>query len=116
LANQKEINIADKSKVQNSFKLTIDEMKNKVEGAFEAFELHEAVSIVNEMVSFGNRYFHENEPWKQGIEQTAITLNNVSYLIQIASELYEPIIPEGSRKAIEAIKKKEKVILYPKIK
>jgi len=116
LANQKDVNIPDESKVQNSFKLNIDEMKHKVKGAFESFELHDAVGIINEMVSFGNRYFHENEPWKQEIRQSEITLNNVTYLIQTASELYEPIIPDGAHKAMEAIKNREKIILYPKIK
>lgn len=116
LANQKEIRISDKSRVRNSFKLKIDEMKNKVECAFETFELHDAVKIVNEMVSFGNRYFHENEPWKQDYEQARITLNNVSYLIQTASELYEPIIPDGAKKALSAIHNKDNIILYPKLK
>ncbi len=36
-------------------------------------------------------------------------------LMQTASELYEPIIPDGARTAIEAIHKGEKIILYPRI-
>lgn len=32
-----------------------------------------------------------------------------------ASELFEPIIPEGAKKAPEAIRTKEKLILFPEI-
>jgi hypothetical protein len=42
-------------------------------------------------------------------------LNNVSFLLQKATELLEPIIPDGAIKAAEAIQKKEKVILFPRL-
>ena len=55
-------------------------------------------------------------PWSQDVQAAGITLNGISYLLQVASELYEPIIPDGAPKAIDALKNKEKVILYPKMK
>jgi hypothetical protein len=48
-------------------------------------------------------------------DEATITLNNVSSLMQTASELYEPIIPDGARRAIESLRKGEKVILFPRI-
>lgn len=115
MANQKCINIMDVSKLQSGFKLKVDELKQETEKAFEDFELHDAVSNINDLVSFGNRYFQENEPWRQEVKDAEITLNNTTYLLITASELYEPIIPNGARKAIESIQKKEKVILFPKL-
>ena len=67
------------------------------------------------MVSKGNRYIHEKEPWRQDEIDASTTLNNVSYLMQTVSDLYAPIIPEGAQKALYAIKHKEKIILYPRI-
>lgn len=115
LGNLKNIDINDASKISGEFKSKVDSMKTKAEGAYEDFELHEAVSIINEMISLGNQHIHENEPWKQDVGKANITMNNVSYLMRIASELYEPIIPDGARKAIEAIQSKEKIILFPRI-
>ncbi|MBT3602701.1 MAG: methionine--tRNA ligase [Candidatus Latescibacteria bacterium] len=116
LGNQKDIDILDASAIESDFKAEVDEMKNKAEKAYEDFELHDAVSIINEIVSKGNQFVHEKEPWKQEAEDAKITLNNVSYLIQVASELYEPIIPDGAQKAIETLHKKEKLILFPRMK
>ena len=90
-------------------------MKQKAEAAYEAFELHDAVGLINDMVALGNRYFQENEPWKQDQPDAEKTLNNTSYLIQTASELYEPVIPDGAKKAMECLKKQEKTILFPRI-
>jgi methionyl-tRNA synthetase len=115
LANQKSINISDASRVENDFRSTVDALKLKAEAAYEAFELHDAVSLVNDMVAFGNRYFQENEPWRQDRQDAETTLNNTSHLIQTASELYEPVIPDSAIKAMEALKKQEKIILFPKI-
>ena len=115
LGIKKEINIQDFSSVQHEFRLQIDEIKKNVEKAYEDFELHDAVSLINEMVSKGNRYIHEKEPWRQDEIDASTTLNNVSYLMQTVSDLYAPIIPEGAQKALYAIKHKEKIILYPRI-
>jgi hypothetical protein len=35
--------------------------------------------------------------------------------MQTATELYEPILPDGAVKAAEAIRRGEKVILFPRI-
>ncbi|MBU4316343.1 MAG: class I tRNA ligase family protein [Proteobacteria bacterium] len=112
LANQKSILISDSSKIERAFQTSVDEMKQKAEAAYEAFELHDAVGLVNDMVAFGNRYFQKNEPWKQDRPDADKTLNNTSYLIRTASELYEPVIPDGAKKAMECLKKKDKTILF----
>ncbi len=115
LGNKKEINILDQSIIQDNFRNEIDDIKMKIEKEYEAFELHNVVSLINEMVSKGNQYIHEQEPWKKEYEEASVILNNVSYLLKAASEFYEPIIPNGAKKALNAIEKKEKSILYPRI-
>ncbi|MBN2089017.1 methionine--tRNA ligase [candidate division KSB1 bacterium] len=115
LGNLKGINILDASSVAEDFRTKVNEMKVGIEKAFEDFEIRAAVTGINDLVSMGNQHIHEKEPWRQNSEEARITLNNVSYLMQIASELYEPIIPDGAAKALEAIQKGEKVILFPRI-
>ncbi len=115
LANKKDIDILDESKMPAEFRAQVSEMKKEAEKAYEAYELFDAVSIVNEMVSFGNQYIHEKEPWKKEKAEAEEILNSISHLLLTASALYEPIIPDGARRAEDAIRKREKVILFPRI-
>jgi len=115
LGIKKEINIHDPSKIEDDFRTIVDQFTSKAEHAYEAFELHDAVRAINELVAYGNKYIHEQEPWKQNLPDAEITLNNLSHLLQVVSELYLPIIPEGALKAIEAIRTNDNVILYPRM-
>jgi methionyl-tRNA synthetase len=115
LGNLKGISILDAGKIGEDFKGRVDDYRKRIEKAYEEFELHEAAAGINELVSLGNQHIHEKEPWRQSPEDAGVTMNNVSYLMQTASELYEPIIPDGAKRAMEAIHKSEKVILYPRI-
>jgi len=111
----KGVNILDPSRIAKDFRAKVNEMKVGIDKAFEDFERRDAVTGINDLVSMGNQHIYEKEPWRQSLDDARITLNNVSYLMQIASELYEPIIPDGAAKALEAIKKGEKMILFPRI-
>jgi methionyl-tRNA synthetase len=115
LGNQKGISILDSSKIEDGFRRIVDGYRERIEGYYEAFELHDAVAAISELVSLGNQHIHEKEPWRQKLEDAAVTINNVSHLMLTASELYEPIIPDGAVKAIEAIRTGTKMILFPRI-
>ncbi|KMQ49556.1 Methionyl-tRNA synthetase [Chitinispirillum alkaliphilum] len=115
LGNKKEINIQDSSKIAPEFRSVVDLYRKRIENAYEDFELQEAAKAITELVSSGNQHIHEKEPWRQNHEDATVTMNNVSYLMQTATELYEPIIPDGAMKAKEAIVKRKKVILFPRV-
>lgn len=115
LGNKKNIDINDHQLVDENFKVTVQKFIHKVESYYETFELFDAVATINELLSFGNQYIHEQEPWKKDISEAKIILCNIAHLLLEASDLLEPIIPEGAVKAIEAIKKQEKIILFPRI-
>ncbi|NHZ86457.1 MAG: methionine--tRNA ligase [Planctomycetia bacterium] len=115
LAQKKEINIANEDVVESSFRQNVLELKNKSEGQYTNFGISDAALTINKMITFGNQYFHKEEPWKQDTERCEIILNGISFLLKIASELYYPIIPDGAQKALNALEKKEKIILFPKL-
>jgi methionyl-tRNA synthetase len=115
LGKQKAINILDPGKITDEFRSQVNDAKDNIQKAYESFELHEAAMAINDLVSFGNQHIHEKEPWRQSYDDACVTMNNISHLMQTASELYEPIIPDGAKKAIEAIRKGEQIILYPRI-
>jgi len=111
----KDVNILDNAIIETAFKDIVDNYIIKIESYYMAYELYDAVALILEMVSYGNQHIHEKEPWKLSNVEASVVLNNVSYLLLKASELLEPIIPDGASKAIEAIKNKEKIILFPKL-
>ncbi|MBL8029517.1 MAG: methionine--tRNA ligase [Fibrobacteres bacterium] len=115
LGNIKNIDILDINAVETPFKEHISSVKKEVEALYESFEIYEAVERILNLISYGNQYIHEQEPWKKELKESHVILNNVSYLLITATELLEPIIPDGAAKAIVAIRKKEKQILYPRI-
>jgi methionyl-tRNA synthetase len=115
LCNLKNIGVLDYSAATADFMVTVETYRSRIQLCYEDFELHEAVQLIGELVSLGNQHIHEKEPWKQLPECAKTTLNNVSFLIQVATELYEPIIPDGAQKTIAAMRKQEKIILFPRI-
>ncbi len=115
LASKGQCELLQESRVPAEFAEKVAGFRTRAENAYGGFELHDAVAAVNELVSFGNQYIHEQEPWRQAASGAAATLNNISVLLKSASELYEPVIPDGARRAIEAIERRRKAILYPRI-
>lgn len=115
LGNVMNADLFDESFIDDSFRNEVVERRNNIQQRYEDFELYDAVKEIRELVDLGNRHFNENEPWKQSEEKAKRTLGNVAYLLRVATKLYEPIIPDGAKRALEALKKKERIILYPRI-
>lgn len=115
LSNLKDIDIFDRSAASPDFVAIVEGFREKIKACYEDFELHDAVRLIGELVSVGNQHIHGNEPWKQNGEDAKRTLNNVSLAVQAATEFYEPIIPDGAQRAKDALKKRERIILFPRI-
>ncbi len=117
LSNAKEVNINDFDNVEDNFKIKVDEVFIDAGVHFENFRIMEAVKLINELATFGNVYIQENKPWEKdkAKEDVQKVLNNLSYLLYSVSDLYEAIIPESAKKAKEALKNREKIILFKKI-
>ncbi len=115
LSQKSDVNIENENIIRHDVKNKIMEMKTQSEKEYMNFNISNAAFIINEIISFGNQHFHKTEPWQKSSDECEIILNEISFLLKVASELYEPIIPDGAQKALYALKKKEKVILFPKI-
>ncbi len=69
--------------------------------AIENLEFKNAVSLIRELVEKGNKYYEEQQPWKQqkeNIEEFNNTIYTCSTLIANLSNLYEPFMPKSSEK------------------
>jgi len=115
LGTLKNIDINDSTKIEESFREKVSNSRAEIEQHYEEYELFDAVSSIIDLISYGNQYVHEKEPWKLNNEDASVVLNNVSLLVMTATILLEPIIPDAAIKAMEAIKRKEKIILFPRM-
>lgn len=115
LGNVKDTDLFDESLVDENFRHSVNIKKKRIQQKYEDFELHDASKKIRELVAEGNQHMNKNQPWNQPPENAKMTLANVSYLFRTATELYEPIIPDGATRALEAMKNKARIILYPKI-
>lgn len=90
--------------------------RENAEKAYSDYELQQAVELTNTIADFGNGYMTEQKPWesqdKAFIEKV---LNNLAYVLETVTDLYEPIIPVSAAKARAALAKQEKIILFNKL-
>ena len=72
----------------------------KVKSAYESYNFREAVSLILEIGSIGNKYFQDNEPWvlvKDNKEETQKILTDCVNIAKILLILVKPIMPEFSK-------------------
>ncbi len=117
LANTKEVEINNESKVEEEFLKVVNEYKSKTEELYENFELSHALEEVDKLADYGNKYITEKEPWSKDLNKGDVekVLNNLSYLLKVVTDLYYPAIPVSTAKAKDALEKREKIILFNKI-
>ena len=113
LANKKGVQLDRTEIVQATFRETVDKQKVEIEHAYESYNIFEAARRVNVLLTYGNKYIDEEKPWKLAYPE--VVLNNLYHLLVVASELYKPIIPVSSQRALEALRKQQPVILYTKL-
>jgi len=94
---------------------------DKISEFIEKLEIDKALSYIWDIVRQSNKYIEETKPWelikdvsrKEEFEEVMKKLIVDVYSI---SELLEPFLPETSKKIKKALKTKESVILFQRIK
>ena len=84
------------------------EFKNKIENAYievgraiENLEFRKAIAIIRNLVEDGNKFYEEQQPWKQqkeNIDNFNNTIYTCSNLVANLANLYEPFMPTSSKK------------------
>lgn len=117
LANSKDVEINNEEKVEKEFKEKVDSIKKEIEFSYEDYEIALAGEKIDSLADYGNKYINDEEPWSKDIslERAEEILNNLSYLLKVVTDLYEPIIPISADKAKKALENREKIILFNKI-
>jgi methionyl-tRNA synthetase len=117
LANSKKVEINNEKKVEKDFKKKVDTLEKEIVKLYDDYEIALAGEKIDELADFGNKYITEQQPWDEnkGTKEITNVLNNLSYLLKVVINLYEPIIPVSSKKADKALREKEGIILFDKI-
>lgn len=69
--------------------------------AIEELEFRKAISLIKNLVEDGNKFYEEQQPWKQqkeNIQDFNNTIFTCSNLVANLSNLYEPFMPTSSKK------------------
>lgn len=87
----------------------VDKVCDKIFSAYgraiEEFRLNEALSLIWELLSFGDKYINEKKPWAEKDEEKfKRAIINASYLAGTAANLLGPFLPTTAEKIREQIK------------
>lgn len=117
IANSEDFEINNERKIEKDFKKRIDTMRNEIDNLYENFEIYLASTKIDELADFGNKYITKEEPWGKNINKEVAekVINNLTYLLKIVSEKYLPIIPLSAERGLNALRNREKIILFPRI-
>jgi methionyl-tRNA synthetase len=117
LAQSNGVEINREDILEKEFKEKVDSYREKIENLYEEYEIALAGESIDELADWGNKYITEKEPWSKSVDikNRELILNNLSYLLKVVIQLYSPILPESCKKAVDALEKNEKIILFKKI-
>jgi len=79
----------------------INDQKDKITFAYEAFKFKEAIAETIQLARVGNKYFTETEPWKTRNVNPQACNNTLYVSLQISaalSMLMEPVLPTSMKK------------------
>ena len=95
------------------FRDKVIEWDEAVDELWLAFNVKDALTKLNELIKFGNKYINDTKPWSS--DDYKQTLSNLYYLIKVAATAYAPVFPNREEEIHQAITNKKKVILFTKI-
>lgn len=96
-----------------SFLKLIREHLDRYDNCWLEYDIQSALIELNNLFSLGNKYINDNEPWKSKDPQQV--LSNLYWLLYIGTKKLSVILPEKCDLALNALKKKEKINLFPRI-
>ncbi|MEE8131447.1 MAG: methionine--tRNA ligase [Candidatus Paceibacterota bacterium] len=99
----------------------IKQTKKEINNTLPDFKFSEALSIIWNLISFGDKYVNQNKPWEKGDKKKEAknkkTIINLIAILDGVAELLKPFLPETSEKISKNIKKPEKkpTPLFPRL-
>ena len=81
-------------------KIVLETYEN-VSKSIGKLEFRNAIEEIMKLVEFGNKYYDETKPWvlyKENMDEFKKVIYNCTYIIANLANLFEPVMPEASKK------------------
>ena len=92
-------------KIDRKFQAKVNKEIKNISNLYEKVELRDALKQILKLSDFGNKYFQENEPWK---DKNKDVLYNCTNLCKVLGLLIQPYTPEISSRILKMLNCKEK--------
>ena len=89
------------NKLDEEIRKIVLETYENVSKSIEKLEFRNAIEEIMKLVEFGNKYYDETKPWvlyKENIDEFNKVIYNCTYIIANLANLFEPVMPEASKK------------------
>lgn len=86
-----------------------------VKQLMDNYDVTSALHALNDILKSANQYITSRQPWAKDATEVAITLATLYWVLEEATLLYLPIIPDKARKAQNSLYNLRKEIVFPKI-
>ncbi len=93
----------DGGDIDAEVQVKIDSLKKEVIYAVEQFKFHDALTLIWELIAFGNAYLQEKKPWAPDAIDVSRTVFSMVVLLDNVAAIIAPFLPDASRKIAESI-------------
>jgi len=90
----------------------VNKTREKYKKDLEEFKFNEALVVIWELISFGDKYIEEEKPWENKNQKV---IKDLLIVLSSVAELLKPFLPETSKKILEQINAKKSQPLFPKL-
>lgn len=115
LMNLKEVSIIDPN-LDKSLELHLfNPLLEEVQNLWDNCDINGALNVLKNIVTAGNKYIQEREPWKSDRNDYVVTLKTLHYLLLSVANYLEPVIPNKIEEVFESLQTKTKAVIFPRI-
>ena len=89
------------NKLDEEIRKIVLETYENVSKSIGKLEFRNAIEEIMKLVEFGNKYYDETKPWvlyKENMDEFKKVIYNCTYIIANLANLFEPVMPEASKK------------------
>ena len=90
----------------------VNKTREKYKKDLEEFKFNEALVVIWELISFGDKYIEEEKPWENKNQKI---IKDLLIVLSSVAEFLKPFLPETSKKILEQINAKKSQPLFPKL-
>ena len=90
----------------------VNKTREKYKKDLEEFKFNEALVVIWELISFGDKYIEEEKPWENKNQKV---IKDLLIVLSSVAELLKPFLPETSEEILKQIKTKKSRPLFPRL-